>query len=283
VLDERTCNATITSGCANAHTLQVPGGNAAAVAVDPVTDTLYVATNLASGPNGDSRPSTVSVFNGATCNATDSSGCAQTPHSATVGFSATALAVNAATDTIYVTNFDQKNTPYGGNTVSVIDGTTCNAATTTGCHKPPHTITVGPAFTTPDGVAIDPATDTIYVADLQNGEGSGTVSVINGATCNATTTTGCGHTPLAVTVGFGPTGVAFDPANQTVAVTNVEDASVSVINAATCNATVTTGCHGPQPRFPVGRAPNVIAIDPAAQTIYTANLDNTLSIIPATR
>ena len=109
------------------------------------------------------------------------------------------------------------------------------------------------------------------------------MSVINGATCNATTTTGCGHTPLAVTVGFGPTGVAFDPANQTVAVTNVEDASVSVINAATCNATVTTGCHGPQPRFPVGRAPNVIAIDPAAQTIYTANLDNTLSIIPATR
>jgi DNA-binding beta-propeller fold protein YncE len=283
VLDDQTCNATITSGCQNAHTLQVPGGNATAVAVNPVTDTLYVATNLATGPNGDSSPSTVSVFNGATCNATDSSGCAQTPHSATVGFNATALAVNAATDTIYVTNFDQKNTPFGGNTVSVIDGTTCNAAATTGCHKPPHTITVGPAFTTPDGVAIDQATDTIYVANLQNGEGSGTVSVINGATCNAATATGCGHTPPAVTVGFGPTAVAFDPANQTVAVSNVEDNSVTVINAATCNATITTSCHRTQPRFPAGRAPNVIAIDPAAQTIYTANLDNTLSIIPAGR
>ena len=39
----------------------------------------------ASGPTGGS-PSTVSVFNGATCNATDSSGCAQAPHSVTVGF-----------------------------------------------------------------------------------------------------------------------------------------------------------------------------------------------------
>jgi DNA-binding beta-propeller fold protein YncE len=283
VLDDQTCNATITSGCQNAHTLRVPGGNAAAVAVNPVTDTLYVATDPHSGPTGPDKPSTVSVFNGATCNATDSSGCAQTPHSATVGFSASALAVNAATDTVYVTNSDQKNTPSAGNTVSVIDGATCNATDSSGCHKLPHTITVGPAFTTPTSVAIDPATDTIYVADLQNGEGSGTVSVINGTTCNAATTTGCGHTPPTVTVGFGPTAIAFDPANQTVAVTNVEDTSVTVINAATCQATVTTSCHRPQPRFPVGRAPNVIAIDPAAQTIYTANLDNTVSIIPATR
>ena len=143
------------------------------------------------------------------------------------------------------------------------------------------TITVGPAFTTPISVAVDQAADTIYVADLQNGEGSGTVSVINGAACNATATTGCGHTPPTVTVGFGPSAIAFDPANRTVAVTNLQDTSISVINAATCNATITTGCHRTQPRFPVGRAPIAITIDPAARTIYTANGDNTVSIIPA--
>jgi hypothetical protein len=33
----------------------------------------------------------------------------------------------------------------------------------------------------------------------------------------------------------------------------------------------------------VGRAPVAVAIDPAAQTIYTANGDNTVSIIPAIR
>jgi DNA-binding beta-propeller fold protein YncE len=281
VFDDQTCNAATTSGCTNARTLHVPGGNAAAVAINPVTDTIYVTTNRASGPNGDSTPGTVSVFNGATCNATTSSGCAQAPHSATVGFNAAGLAVNAATDTIYVTNFDQQNTPFSGNTVSVIDGTTCNATTSTGCGQPPHTITVGPAFTTPNAVAIDPATDTIYVANLHNGEQAGTVSVINGATCNATTSTGCGQTPQSVRAGFGPVDIAFDPANRTVAVANIEDTSISVINAATCNATDTAGCKQAQPKFPAGRVPSAVTIDPAAGTIYVSNGDNTVSIIPA--
>jgi DNA-binding beta-propeller fold protein YncE len=280
VLDDRTCNATTTRDCPNAHTLQVPGGQPHAIAVNPATDTLYVTTIPPSSP---AAPGTVSVFNGATCNAATTTGCGQAPHSARVGFDPFALAVNVVTDTIYVANFSHNNTSFAGNTVSVLDGATCNAASTTGCHKPPHTITVGPAFTTPTSVAIDPATDTIYVSNLQNGEESGTVSVINGATCNATTATGCGHTPPTVTVGFGPSGIAFDPANRTVAVTNVEDTSVSVINAATCNATVAIGCHSPQPKFPAGRAPNAVAIDPVALTIYTVNLDNTVSIIPAGR
>jgi DNA-binding beta-propeller fold protein YncE len=283
VLNERTCNATTSTGCTNARTLHVPGGNPAAIAVNPATDTLYVATDPPSGPTGPGKPSTISVFNGATCNATTSTGCGQTPHSVTVGFSALALAVNATTDTIYVANFAHKHIPFAGNTVSVVDGTTCNATNTTGCGNPPATITVGPAFTTPISVAVDEAADTIYVADLQNGEGSGTVSVINGATCNATTTTGCGHTPPEVTVGFGPGDIAFDPANRTVAVTNIEDTSVSVINTATCNATITTSCHRAQPRFPVGRVPGAVAIDPAARTMYVSNGDSTVSIIPATR
>jgi YVTN family beta-propeller protein len=283
VLDDQTCNATTTSGCKSARTLRVPGGNAGAIAVNPATDTLYVTTAPPLGPNGYSSPSTVSVFNGATCNATSTSGCGQAPHSATVGFHATSLAVNAATDTIYVANFDQKNNPFGGNTVSVINGITCNAANTTGCGQAPQTITLGPVFTTPNAVAIDQATDTIYVADLQNGEGAGTVSVINGATCNATTGTGCRHTPPTITVGFGPNDIAFDPANRTVVVANIEDTSISVINAANCNAIITTSCNRTQPKFPAGRAPTAVSIDPAAATIYVSNGDNTVSIIPAIR
>jgi DNA-binding beta-propeller fold protein YncE len=279
VLDDRTCNATTTTGCADARTLHVPGGGAFAVAVNPATDTIYVATI----PRSPGKPGTVSVFNGATCNASTTTGCGQAPDTALVGFDPMALAVNAATDTIYVANFAHKHLPFAGNTVSVIDGITCNATNTTGCAKAPQTITVGPAFTTPIGVAVDQAADTIYVADLQNGEGSGTVSVINGATCNATVTRGCGKTPPTVAVGFGSNGIAFDPASRTVVVANIEDTSVSVINAATCNAAVTISCHQAQPRFPVGRAPSAVAIDPTAQTIYTSNGDNTVSIIPTTR
>jgi DNA-binding beta-propeller fold protein YncE len=278
VLDDRTCNATTTTGCRSVRTLHVPGGHASAIAVNPATDTIYVTTIPASGP------SIVSVFNGATCNATDSSGCGQAPHSATVGFGAVALGVNARTDTIYVANFnDQNNTSYAGNTISVMDGATCNATNATGCGRLPQTITLGPPYTSPAGVAIDQTTDTIYIADVQNGEGSGTMSVINGATCNAATTTGCGQTPRSVRVGFGPSAIAFDPASQTVVVTNIEDTSVSIINAATCNAITTLACSCAQPKFPVGRAPIDVAIDPSTGTIYTSNGDNTVSIIPVIR
>jgi len=283
VLDDQTCNATTTAGCKNARTLQVPGGNAQAIAVNPVTDTIYVTTIPPGGPSGPSAPSTVSVFNGATCNATDTTGCGQAPRSVKVGFDATALAINVLTDTIYVANFAQKNSPFGGNTVSVIDGTTCNATNTTGCANTAKTIVLGPAFTTPAGVAIDQVTDTIYVADLQNGEGSGTVSVINGAICNATITTGCGQTPPTVRVGFGPFGIAFNPGNRTVVVTNQLDTSVSVIDAATCNANASDSCSLTQPKFPVGRVPTAVAVNPAAGTVYVSNGDGTVSIIPAVR
>ena len=277
VFDDRTCNAAATSGCGNGHTLQVPGGHAAAIAVDPVTDTVYVTTIPGRGP------STVSVFNGAACNATHSTGCAQSPQSVTVGFSATALAVDTDTDTVYVANFADSTDPFGGNMVSVIDGATCNATDTAGCSTAPQTITLGPPDTTPAGVVIDPATDTIYVADLQDGEGPGTVSVINGATCNAATSAGCGQTPPTVTVGFGPVAIAFNPANRTVVAANIEDTSISITDAATCNASVGSSCGSTQPKLAAGRAPGPVAVDPAAGTIYVSNGDGTVSIIPAVR
>ena len=269
VLDARTCNATTTSSCENIQTLPVPGGNAVGVAVDTATNTVYVTTAPASGPN------TVSVFNGATCDAAQSSGCTQVPHSVTVGLGAAALAIDTLTDTVYAANFAN----FAGNTVSVIDGATCNAADTTGCTNAPQTITLGPTFTSPDGVAIDQATDTIYIANLENGEGSGTVSVINGATCNAAINAGCGQTPQSVTVGFGPVAIAFDYVNRSVVVANIEDTSVSVINAASCNAIISFGCDGVQPKLAVGRAPFAVAIDPTVETIYTSNGDDTVSVV----
>jgi DNA-binding beta-propeller fold protein YncE len=114
VLDDQTCNATTTTGCKNARTLQIPGGNAQAIAVNPATDTIYVTTTPPSGPSGPSAPSTVSVLNGATCNAADTTGCGQAPRSVKVGFDATALDINVLTDTIYVANSAQKNSPFGG-------------------------------------------------------------------------------------------------------------------------------------------------------------------------
>ena len=66
------------------------------------------------------------------------------------------------------------------------------------------------------------ATNTVYVTNtgpFMNGNGD-TVSVINGATCNAGNTSGCGQKPTAVKVGKFPFFLAFDATNQTVYVTD---------------------------------------------------------------
>jgi DNA-binding beta-propeller fold protein YncE len=280
VIDAATCNATRTTGCGNLPALQVPGGHPVGIAVNTATDTLYVATITAHGPD------LISVFNAAACNATHTTGCGQAPAILKVGDSggaqfgsALSLAVDQATNTVYATNVVTNTNPYGGDDVYVINGATCDAATTNGCGQTPATIKAG---FNPWGIAVDEATDTIYTANNADGEHSGTVSVINGAACNGTDHTGCGQTPASVRAGFGAIGIAIDPTANMVYVANLEDTSTSVINGATCNATDRTGCHRVPPKDAVGNYPFAIALDPIACTAYVTNGDNTVSVIPLT-
>ena len=71
--------------------------------------------------------------------------------------------------------------------------------------------------------------------------------MINGATCNGTDHSGCGHLAATAKVGLDPFGAAVNDRTHTVYVTNNADGdspgTVSVINGATCNGTHTTGCH----------------------------------------
>jgi len=77
------------------------------------------------------------------------------------------------------------------------------------------TATIGVGIT-PEGVGVDPATNTVYVAN----EGGGSVSVIDGATNTVTATIGVGSEPI---------GVGVDPATHAVYVANAGGNSVSVI------------------------------------------------------
>jgi hypothetical protein len=58
---------------------------------------------------------------------------------------------------------------------------------------------------------------------------------------------------------------------------------LELIDAATCNAVVTSSCSVAQPELAVGRAPFAVAVDPAVRTIYLSNGDGTVSIVPAIR
>ena len=283
VLDDRDCNTTDQSGCATLSTLNVPEGNPDGIAVNPRTDTIYVATITSDG-----GPDLISVFNGKTCNATTTAGCGQTPASVATGSdggpdgSTESVAVNPATNTIYVTS-DTLGNPFVGDSVYVIDGPTCDAADMAGCGNPPKQISVGsdPVFgeANPFGIAVDQATDTIYTANIFNGEGPGTVSVINGATCNAHNAGGCDQTPAVAPAGFGANAIAVDPTHNRVYATNIEDTSVTTINGHICNGTKTNGCQVTRTRPIVGDYPGAISVAPAVHTAYVADAEG-VSVMP---
>ena len=73
--------------------------------------------------------------------------------------------------------------------------------------------------TCPSGIAIDERTDTVYVSNF----GDNTVSVINGATCNAMDTPAAVRRPRPSRSGRDPIGIFADPANHTVYVANFND------------------------------------------------------------
>ena len=162
----------MTKGCGQPLATIKVGGFLVAAAFNPATGTLYAAS-----PQGD-----VFVIDAAACSAVTTRGCTQPVRKVKDGLGPAALDIDVATDTVYAVNNGSGN----GNTVSVIDGATCNGKNGSGCSQTPHTTTVGSgAF----WATVDQASDTVYVANNNDG----TVSVINGALCNASVTSGCEH------------------------------------------------------------------------------------------
>ncbi len=140
------------------------------------------------------------------------------------------------------------------------------------------TITVG---NMPSGIAIDQRTDTVYVSNVADN----TVSVFNGATCNAEHISGCGQTPATVPVGPGPLGIFADPANHTVYVSDYgapavsgppDSTTVSMLDSATCNARDLRTCPTTAPPtvdVGAGVIPNDVTIDsrPTTCGVYSGH------------
>jgi len=111
-----------------------------------------------------------------------------------------APAVNSMTNKIYVTNACGNDTtcayPNSQGTVTVIDGTTNN------------TLSVNVGYF-PIGVAVDPVTNKIYVANECGNDSScasdGTVTVIDGASNTVVATVTAGSSPYGLAVNSVPT------------------------------------------------------------------------------
>ena len=253
-INTSTCNLHDTAGCARHQPVIKIGASPNTPVVNTATHTLYVSY----GHNADR----VAVVNAATCNATRTSGCGQTPAVVKVGAGTAVLAVSNATDTIYAPN---SGTSFSGHTMSVINGATCNGSSHTGCSHLAATVTVGPG---PFGVAVNDRTHTVYVVNNAFGDSPGSVSVINGATCNGTVTAGCGrHFPTMAT-GVAPLLAAVDAATGRIYVTDFGSAEVTVLDGSRCNASVTSGCGAPVREQAVGSQPVGLAVSPQTSTVY---------------
>src|SRR5215468_1599031 len=112
-----------------------------------------------------------------------------------------------------------------------------------------HVTATIPVRQRPDAVAVNPKTNTIYVAN----HGS-TVSVINGHTNSVVAT---------ITVASLPNGVAVNPSTNTAYTTGAIDGDVSVIDGKTNTVTAT---------IPLGTRLGRVAVNPNTNTVYVAEI-----------
>jgi hypothetical protein len=121
----------------------------------------------------------------------------------------------------------------------------------------------------PFGVTVNDRTHTVYVVNNAAGDAPGTVSVINGATCNGTHTAGCRqHFPTFAT-GRAPLNITVDERTDALYITGSASADVTAMDGSRCNASVTTGCGAPREQ-PVGSLPVSVAVNPRSGTVYVA-------------
>ena len=256
-----TCNASGIRGCRHVAHVSTGGRPPTDVAVDEQTHTLYVASDVPT--------SAVAVYNTATCNAVTTRGCTRHPPliSTAPGVTGPAtMAINPVTDTVYVIYANS-------NQLSVINGSTCNATDQAGCGRAATAVPIGgqphPA------VAVDPATNTIYV-----GTWNGGLLVIDGRTCNGADVSGCGKILATVPVASSASAIAVDQAAGTLYVTSPDPSLVTVIHTSTCSARDVSGCAGRMTVTRGGVDPLAPAGDQASHTLYLADGgENTVSMI----
>lgn len=154
-------------------------------------------------------------------------------------------------------------------------------ATLPGSSSPPVLVATASVGKEPSGVAVDPVTHTVYVANRSDS----TVSVIDGSTHAVTATVpldtrGGGAMRRFFRTPPSPTGIAVDPNTRALYVANAGDSTLAVIDESTHDiiATVPVGV-GPV-SYTAGFLSLKVAVDSGTHTVYvTHNGRKTVSVI----
>jgi len=215
VLNAQSPFVTVISGSSyQTANVSISPGSSSAV-LNPLTGDVYVASSGGSAGSitriQDSTKATSTVL---------------------TGVDATALAVNAILDKIYVAQDGPYSVSNGA--VTVIDGAAYNVTS----------IATG---ATPVAVALNLMTNRAYVAN----SGSSTITVFDSAT-SATSTVSVGATPVAI---------AVNPTTNRIYVADQGSGDVAVVDGVTSLVT----------RIPVGISPSALEVNPITNQIYVAD------------
>jgi DNA-binding beta-propeller fold protein YncE len=133
----------------------------------------------------------------------------------------------------------------------------------------------------PENAAVDLIHHTLYVLDSAGGDSPGQLSTINTRRCNGDDTSDCASQIAATTpMRRAPLRETLDPVTSTLYVTNFANASVSLINTATCNASTMAGCPPVPAQVVLGSGPWSPVVDPGTQTLYVPDFwDGTVSVV----
>ena len=213
------------------------GSDPVAQAVDPTTGTLYIANKSSNTVSVDSEGSAGNTANFVTAG------------TVTAGTNPDAVAFDGSLNRVFVAN--------AGGTLTVFSTSACNQSTTSGCSAPSQVSSA--QLNAPTALAANGTT--LYV-----GNGNGTVAVFS---VSSTTTTYV--TTVTLPSGSVPTALAVDTANNFVYVADGSNSRIEYFNAATCNATTTTGCSATPPTVTVGHDPVALAVAGSAGNLYVAN------------
>jgi DNA-binding beta-propeller fold protein YncE len=187
------------------------------------------------------------------------------------GLAPSAVIVDASSATAYTADLLS-------NTVTVVDLRHCRIGDVSGCASAAAAaVAVGGR---PDGLALDAATGTLYVANSADSS----VSVVDVRDCVAGDTSGCMQAPATVAVGASPGDVVVDSERSTAYVTDSGSNTLSVIDLRHCHAADTAGCSAATATVIVGQIPAQPAFDPTTLTVYVTLVgEGNVAVVDARR